>query len=209
MYQRRESQNKIIKERWKQVFGFEGLYMVSDIGNVKSLKRYVNHSAGGKKVVNTRIMKLNNSSGGYPLVEIGKGNVRLVHRLVAIAFIKNPEDKPCVNHKNGIKHDNRVENLEWVTYSENEKHSYLKLGKTPNKTALGKTGLKMHNAKPVAEVCELGGVKQVFECATAAAKSIGTSQGRISCNARGESKTCHGRRFKYISRKEYAKYSMP
>lgn len=64
---------------------------------------------------------------GYFQIGLYKNNVRYfigVHRLVAEAFIPNPNNKTCINHKNGIRTDNRVENLEWVTYSENMKHSY-------------------------------------------------------------------------------------
>jgi len=69
------------------------------------------------------------SLGKYVTVQIGGrgGKTEYLHRIVARCFIPNPENKPCVNHKNGDKHDNRAENLEWVTYSENHKHAYDEL----------------------------------------------------------------------------------
>ena len=62
-------------------------------------------------------------------MDLGKRNTQLIHRLVAITFLENTENKPCVNHKNGVKSDNTINNLEWVTYSENERHSIDVLGK--------------------------------------------------------------------------------
>ncbi len=111
-------------EIWKDIIGYESLYSVSNLGRVKALKRKIN-SPRGFRTARERILKIADCNG-YSLVMLCKEGTRinkLVHRLVAISFLNNPENKPCINHKNGIKTDNRVENLEWSTYSENELHS--------------------------------------------------------------------------------------
>jgi len=87
-------------------------YEVSNLGNIRSYRIYKNG-----KLLKHRI------SNGYNRVMLNKKN-KMVHRLLAQAFIPNPENKPCINHINGIRNDNRVENLEWVTISENNKHAY-------------------------------------------------------------------------------------
>ena len=98
-------------ELWEEC---EGDYQVSNSGRMKSLKH-------GKE----RFLKPVQTPGGYQQVCLynGKAKRDLVHRLVARAFIPNPENKRTVNHKNGIKTDNRVDNLEWATYSENCLHA--------------------------------------------------------------------------------------
>ena len=100
-------------EQWKEVNGYEGLYEVSDQGNVR----------------NTRIGKIlkpgKNKKTGYLYVNLCKNNKRknfYIHRLVAQAFIPNPDNKPTVNHINEDKTDNSVENLEWATMSEQQRH---------------------------------------------------------------------------------------
>ena len=105
-----------MSENWRDVKGYEGDYQISDLGRVKSLKN-------GKE----RIRKLVKDNRGYLHVLLSKNkkvkNI-LVHRLVAEAFIKNPQGKRTVNHINGVKADNRLSNLEWATQSENIKHAF-------------------------------------------------------------------------------------
>lgn len=99
-------------EIWKDIPCFEGLYQVSNLGRVKSFK-----------LNREKILKLIITHYGYYQVGLNK-NAFYVHRLVAIAFIDNKENKPQVNHINGVKTDNRVENLEWCTAKFNCQHKY-------------------------------------------------------------------------------------
>lgn len=105
-------------EAWKDVVGYEGLYKVSSNGRVKSFR---------KDKVNGNIMKQIESHKGYYEVSFTvKGHRKKfkVHRLVAMAFIPNNCNKPLINHKDGNKKNNNIDNLEWVTHSENVKHAY-------------------------------------------------------------------------------------
>ena len=128
---------KFIEEIWKPVVGYEGIYEVSSLGRVKSCERTIIRSNGREINFPDKIMKTSINHKGYLIIDLRKNGKRsggFVHRLVGKAFIDNPLNKEQINHKNGNKTDNRVQNLEWVTNQENMAHAYKFLGRT-NKDA--------------------------------------------------------------------------
>jgi len=115
------------KEIWKDVPGYEGYYKVSNLGNVKSLDRIVPHPRWGRQFWKGRIIKSSLDKYGYPRLSLRKYNKAkffTIHRLVAVSFIPNLENKPQVNHRDGNKTNNNVINLEWVSEKENVNHAY-------------------------------------------------------------------------------------
>lgn len=113
-------------EIWKFIDNYEKNYQVSNFGNVKRLFGYITTKAGVVKPISENILNKTIKSNGYETVMLslnGKGKRFHVHRLVAIYFIDNPLNKPEVNHKDGIKTNNNVLNLEWMTEMENKNHA--------------------------------------------------------------------------------------
>ncbi len=130
------------KELWRSIKGYEGYYEVSNFGQVRSLDRTLERKNQSTIFCKGKILKLHINKQGYYYTDLkknGKRKKERINRLVAIAFIPNPKNKPQVNHINGIKTDNRAENLEWNTPKENISHAY--------DNGLRKTGEKHHNAK--------------------------------------------------------------
>lgn len=133
-----------MEENWKDIKGYEGLYQVSNLGNVRGLDRKV---LNGKRYVKRkgRISKQFNL-GKYKYVVLyknGKSKNLLTHRLVAEAFIPNPDNLPCVNHIVPVDDGNcinSVDNLEWCSYSKNNSYPYELGRKKPNYTNKGKFG---------------------------------------------------------------------
>jgi hypothetical protein len=111
-------------EVWQPVKGFENLYEISNLGNVKSLDRLVN-GFNSKKLKKGKLLTQHNRNGylGVVLSKEGYTKSFTVHRLVAIAFLPNDDFSLTVNHKDGNKHNNSIENLEWCTMSEQLKHA--------------------------------------------------------------------------------------
>ena len=118
-----------MKEIWKDIEGYQGRYQVSNLGRVKSLKMWT----GSVYIDKIKILKNIIYKNGYEYI-IFDGKHFLIHRLVAKTFIENKNNFPIVNHIDGNKLNNNVNNLEWCTYSHNEKEAYkLKLKKGRNK----------------------------------------------------------------------------
>jgi hypothetical protein len=155
-------------EIWKDIIGYEGLYQVSNFGNIKRLQKFDFKGTNNCK----RIFKEKKHSPvlqktGYFLCALTKDKITkkyLVHRIVAKAFISNPEDKPQINHINGIKSDNRLENLEWNTRSENCRHAWKNgLTKLTDKMITSLNQGRRHNAKLTNEqVNEIRNIKYYF-----------------------------------------------
>ena len=116
------------EEIWKDIVGYEGFYLVSNLGNVKSIDRYVKHNYGdlSRRIQKGITIKLTINSDKYYCVTLGKNGKHktfTVHRLVAIAFLENTLNNNIINHKDGIKTNNHYTNLEWCTTQQNTQHA--------------------------------------------------------------------------------------
>lgn len=156
---------------WIDIPGFDGRYQVSAQGEVRS------RAWGDWRVLHPTL-----TTAGYPTVYLrtkeGTGRTHYVHRLVACAYLPNPEGKRTVNHKNGNRADNNASNLEWATHSENHHHAYQELGRrvTHNRPLVGeaKDGTHWTFADSAATVAQALGV-------TAGAISSAALRGGSSC----------------------------
>lgn len=115
-------------EKWKDVVGYEGSYQVSNLGRVKSVERYRDNH-GKPQIIHEKIKNTRMKNSGYLITDLYKNNKQktvMIHRVVASAFLPVEEGKETVNHKDGNKLNNNVENLEWSSFSEQNKHFYKK-----------------------------------------------------------------------------------
>lgn len=168
-----------MKEVWKDIAGYEGLYRVSNFGVVRSLPR---------ATTSGRVLRQMADKDGYMKVSLSKNNKLKrcsVHRLVAMAFIPNPQGLPVVNHKDENKANNIVENLEWCTVAYN----------TAYKGGLERRGNKRR--VPVNQYTLDGIFVQRWSCALNAAKALGISRGNIVSCCTGKRNKTGGFAWKY------------
>ena len=197
-------------EIWKPVVGYEELYEVSNFGRVRSLDRIDSNNHPLKGV----ILKPYISNSGYLLVGLYKQQKRdrkLLHRLVAEAFIPNPENKPEIDHINTIKIDNTVflnedgsvnydkTNLRWTTRKENINNPLTKTKMRINarKPSKGKYGKKHHRSKPIIQYDKEGNFIKEWECANDVERVLGISNKHIGSVCLGKRKSCGGYIWKY------------
>ena len=174
-------------EQWKDVAGYEGLYKVSNFGNVLSCMRYVKGSRCEKKIVSERMLRPLLSRGYASVALCKEGNVKResVHRIVANAFIENPMNYEVVNHKDGNRLNNNVSNLEWCSYKQNIAHAKEVLGIDYRTLAKRNKPIKRND-----------GV--VFCSVNEAAQKSGTTRGNIYLQMHGKRKAAGGYTFQFL-----------
>lgn len=175
-------------EEYRMITGYEGLYKISNFGNVVSLK-------SGRWHTGVILLKPCTDNQGYKLINLSKNGIGKsfrVHRLVSIAFIPNLERKPQVNHKDGNKTNNHVNNLEWCTRSENGLHSYRELGRIA-----GGTGKISKKRKPILCFDIAGNFIREYLC-TDHVKRDGFQQSGVSLCCLGKQKFHKGFIWKFV-----------
>jgi len=179
-------------EIWKDAFGYEGSYMVSNLGRIKSVERKIADGRLRKSIIMAQSKHCNDGYMQVCLRKNGASSVQKVHRIIAFTFISNPENKPTVNHINGVRDDNRVENLEWATVKENVQHSFDYLGR--KSTWYKRFGVDHPQTRQV--LCITNGKKYLSP--RDAASDLGLNHKCIRNVCCGQIKTLKGYSFKYI-----------
>ena len=190
-------------EMWKDIKGYEGLYQVSNLGRIKSVERKKqNHSK--LQIVPEKIKQAHQQYGKYKneylvvnLYKNNKGKNVFVHRLVAEAFLDNFSKELEVNHKDGNKQNNTIDNLEMLTRSENIKHSYEVLGRKRNKALLGVIGYQNKTSKETGQYDVNGNLIKKYGSANQASIETGICYVSIKRVCRGEQSQAGGYIWKY------------
>lgn len=181
-----------MREFWRDIPGFEQEYQASSFGRMRSLDRYVNTKINNNEKVlkKGKILIPHKNIHGYYRINL-KQKKYSVHRLVAETFLENPNNYPCVNHKDGNKLNNNVDNLEWCTRSANTKHAY-KLG------LLKKRFNEEHWKSRKIIQCDLKGhIIKEWHSIKMASESVGIATTGIGDCCRGKRKTAGGYTWKY------------
>lgn len=187
-----------MEEIWKDIAGYEGKYMVSNLGRVKSVERMKWNGSGYYKTPE-RILKARQNQDSYLYVRLckdGKVKACTIHRLVAQAFLDNPDNLPQVNHIDENKENNHADNLEWVTCRENMNHG------TRNHRIAEKNTNNPNRSKPVFSVDKVTGEIKEFPSIAEAGRKLGISNGNICECLKGKRKNAGNFYWMYANSEE-------
>ena len=195
------------QEIFKEIYGYEGLYQISNLGTVKSSDRQRLGKGGCIRICPGKILKPKiNNRGYYQIDLVDKNNICtrfLIHRLVAQAFIDNPNNYNCVNHIDCNKLNNNVNNLEWCTKEYNTsvawKDGQIKMPKGKNNKMYGKYGKDANKSKPIYQYDLQGNFIKKWDSQKDVERELGFRQNCISNCALGRCKSSYG----YVWRLNY------
>lgn len=187
------STDNLSGEEWREVSEYKGIYQISSYGRLKSLKRNI-----GKHTTRNadRILIPKNNGKGYLTFSLSKKNkvkCHYIHRLVAVAFLPNPENKPEVDHLNTNKNDNRLINLAWVSHLENQYNPITKLN----------VSLKEVNAYKIVQLSVIGDYLSVWNSPEEASRFTGISSSSIVGNIKHPQKSVTAGGYIFMRKEDY------
>ena len=180
-----------MSEIWKPIKGYEGIYEVSSYGRVRSLARMRIDKKGRRKPIPEKMLKMHDRKGydSVTLQDMGRKAIMSVHRLVAMAFIPNPDNLPVINHRDENPKNNQVSNLEWCDISYNTRYG----------TGVERAQAKhVYHRKAVEQLTKDGQHVATFKGVKEAARATGADASVIVRVCKGRNETAGGYRWKYI-----------